>query len=142
MKETCYITHSEAETKELAKTLAESLQKGQILCLDGEMGVGKTIFAKGLCEALGVTEHVSSPTFTLVNEYEGRNCPVYHFDLYRIEEPEELFAIGFEEFIDGRAIVLIEWPERAGELLPDGRMEILLERAGEEDRKITVKELS
>lgn len=142
MKETCYITHSEAETKEFAEQIAQTLQKGQILCLDGEMGVGKTIFAKGLCKALGVTEHVSSPTFTLVNEYEGKDCPVYHFDLYRIEEPEELYAIGFEEFVDGHAIVIIEWPERAGELLPLRRTEILLERAGEEDRQITVKELS
>ncbi len=136
-----YITHSETETWELAGDLAEGLQPGDIICLKGELGVGKTIFAKGLCHALGVSEHVNSPTFTLVNEYEGNFFPVYHFDLYRIEEPEELYAIGFEEFINGHGLVIIEWPECAGELLPAKRTEIILEREGENGRRITVKEL-
>lgn len=140
MREKCYTTCNAEETKQLAAALAETLQPGSVICLYGELGVGKTVFAKGLCEALGVSEHVSSPTFTLVNEYEGAFCPVYHFDLYRIEEPEELYAIGFEEFIGGHAIVIIEWPECAGEALPLKRQEVLLERDGENGRRITIKE--
>ncbi len=142
MKEICYITHNEEETKQVAETLAKELKPGQIICLNGEMGVGKTIFAKGLCATLGVTEHVSSPTFTLVNEYDGADFPVYHFDLYRIEEPEELYAIGFEEFVAGHAVVLIEWSERAGELLPADCWEVFLKRQGEDSRQIVVKKLS
>lgn len=141
-QEKIFETHCEEETKQVAALLAEQLAPGQIVCLNGEMGVGKTIFAKGLCAALGVAEYVSSPTFTLVNEYEGTHFPVYHFDLYRIEEPEELYAIGFEEFIAGHALVIIEWSERAGELLPAEYMEVLLERQCEDGRKITVKMLS
>ena len=136
-----YMTESEEETKKLAETLAASLVPGSVLCLRGDLGVGKTVFAKGLCSALGVTEHVSSPTFTLVNEYEGTSGIVYHFDLYRIEDPDELYEVGFEEFVGGDGIAVIEWPERAEELLPHKRLEILLERSGENGRRITVKEL-
>ncbi len=135
-----YMTESEAETTALAESFAQSLAPGQVLCLRGDLGVGKTIFAKGLCSALGVSEHVSSPTFTLVNEYEGAQGTIYHFDLYRIEDPDELYEVGFEEFVGGDGIAIIEWPERAEELLPQNRFEILLERNGENGRRITVKE--
>ncbi len=134
-----YITENAAETEALAVRLAQSVKPGQTLCLRGDLGVGKTVFAKGLCSALGVKEHVSSPTFTLVNEYEGQNCKIYHFDLYRIEEADELYAIGFEEFISGDAVTIIEWPERGEEVLPAKRIEILLERNGEDSRRITVE---
>ncbi|MGN1059743.1 MAG: tRNA (adenosine(37)-N6)-threonylcarbamoyltransferase complex ATPase subunit type 1 TsaE [Clostridia bacterium] len=137
-----FYTRNESETRQVAAALAGQLRPGQVLCLRGELGVGKTVFAQGLCAALGIREPVSSPTFTLVNEYEGTDFSVYHFDLYRIEEPEELYEIGFEEMVSGRAVVLMEWPERAGALLPAGRTEILLEREGEDGRRITVEELA
>ncbi len=136
-----YLTEGEAETMALAETFAQTLMPGQVLCLRGDLRVGKTVFAKGLCNALGVTEHVSSPTFTLVNEYEGKKGTIYHFDLYRIEDPDELYEVGFEEFVGGNGIAIIEWPERAEEMLPGKRLEILLERSGENGRCITVKEL-
>lgn len=136
-----YITDSEAETGTLAETMAKELSPGQVVCLRGDLGVGKTVFAKGLCRALGVCEHVSSPTFTLVNEYDGVEGKIYHFDLYRIEDPDELYEVGFEEFVGGDGIAVIEWPERAEEMLPGTRTEILLERNGENGRRITVKEL-
>ncbi len=133
-------TKSEVETRELAETFAETLKPGDVLCLRGDLGVGKTVFAKGLCSALGVTEHVSSPTFTLVNEYEGKDIKVYHFDLYRIEDPDELYEIGFEEFIGGNALAIIEWPERGEAVLPARRTEILIERDGEDCRRVLIEE--
>ncbi len=139
-REKIYITESENETLDLAKELAATLVRGQVVCLRGDLGVGKTVFAKGLCCALGVTEHVSSPTFTLVNEYDGAFCTVYHFDLYRIEDPDELYEVGFEEFVGGDGLAIIEWPERAEAMLPAKRIEIMLERNGDNGRRITVKE--
>ncbi len=135
-----FFTQSEEETRRLARGIAENLVPGQVVCLRGDLGVGKTVFAKGLCSALGVCEHVSSPTFTLVNEYEGTDLKIYHFDLYRIEDPDELFEIGFSEFVGGDALAIIEWPERAEEALPARRLDILLERSGEDSRRVTVEE--
>ncbi len=135
-----YWTKSEEETRNLAERLACQVGPGTVLCLRGDLGVGKTVFAKGLCSALGVTDYVSSPTFTLVNEYEGKDFPVYHFDLYRIEDPDELYGIGFEEFIGGGALTIVEWPERGEEALPARRIEISIERDGEDGRRVTVEE--
>ncbi|MBE7022759.1 MAG: tRNA (adenosine(37)-N6)-threonylcarbamoyltransferase complex ATPase subunit type 1 TsaE [Ruminococcaceae bacterium] len=137
-----YFTAGEAETRAVAERLALSLLPGQTVCLRGELGVGKTVFAKGLCAALGVSEHVSSPTFTLVNEYEGTRGSVYHFDLYRIEDADELFEIGFSEFVGGSGISLIEWPERAEEALPKARLDITITREGENGRRILIEEVS
>jgi len=139
--EKLYVTESEEETRAVAEKLAHTLKPGRTVCLRGDLGVGKTVFAKGLCAALGVTEHVSSPTFTLVNEYETANGMLYHFDLYRIEDEDELYEIGFSEFVSGDAISLIEWPERAEGALPKNRIEITITRAGEDSRRITIEEL-
>ncbi len=139
--EKLYMTESEEETRAVAEMLAQTLKPGQTVCLRGDLGVGKTVFAKGLCAALGVTEHVSSPTFTLVNEYETVNGMLYHFDLYRIEDEDELYEIGFSEFVSGNVISLIEWPERAEGALPKNRIEITITRAGEDSRHITIEEL-
>lgn len=139
--EKIYLTNSEAETREVARRLAEGITCGATVCLRGDLGVGKTVFAKGFCAALGVTEHVSSPTFTLVNEYELENRVLYHFDLYRIEDADELYEIGFSDFVNGESISLIEWPERAEELLPAKRMEVSIVRTEEDGRRITIAEL-
>ncbi|MBE7035203.1 MAG: tRNA (adenosine(37)-N6)-threonylcarbamoyltransferase complex ATPase subunit type 1 TsaE [Ruminococcaceae bacterium] len=135
-----YKTASERETRLFAREFASKLQGGDVLCLHGELGVGKTVFAQGLCEALGVTEPVNSPTFTLVNEYEGSTLTIYHFDLYRIVDADELYEIGFEEMVASGGVTLIEWAERAGGLLPKQRTDIRIERDGENGRRITIEE--
>ncbi|MBQ9915098.1 MAG: tRNA (adenosine(37)-N6)-threonylcarbamoyltransferase complex ATPase subunit type 1 TsaE [Clostridia bacterium] len=139
--EQVFYTNSEAETLALAETFADRLLGGEVICLRGDLGAGKTVFSKGLCKALGVTEHVSSPTFCLVNEYEGERFPIYHFDLYRIEDPDELYEIGFSEFTEGAGVAIIEWPQRAEEMLPAKRIEVSIDRDGDDRRKVTVKEL-
>jgi len=135
-----YITNNEAETRAVAEKLAACLKAGQTVCLRGDLGAGKTVFAKGLCAALGIAEHVSSPTFTLVNEYEATCGTVYHFDLYRVEEEDELYEIGFLDFINGGGVAIIEWPERAEQALPKNRIEVNIVRMEEDMRRIVVEE--
>lgn len=110
-------THSAEETAELGKMLGKLLQRGDVLCLGGNLGTGKTAFTGGIAAALGVDGYITSPTFTLVNEYKGR-IPLYHFDVYRIADPEEMFEIGFEEYLDGGGVVVIEWAERIQGVIP------------------------
>jgi len=105
------------ETVRLGLRLGRILGKGDIVCLTGVLGTGKTALAKGIAAAMGVKGHVTSPTFTIVNEYEGR-IPVYHFDVYRISDPDEMFDIGFEEYIDGSGLVIIEWADLIKPILP------------------------
>ncbi len=107
------------ETYEFAKKIGGCAKPGQIYTLDGDLGVGKTVFAKGLADGLGVTEPVSSPTFTIVQEYQGRQFPFYHFDVYRIEEPEEMEEIGYEDYFYGGGVCLIEWADMIREILPE-----------------------
>jgi tRNA threonylcarbamoyladenosine biosynthesis protein TsaE len=132
-----YITHSPDETVELGKQLGTLLQPGMVLLLEGGLGAGKTCLAGGILRSLGVDEHVTSPTYTLVNEYEGK-FPTAHFDLYRLDEPGELFDIGFEEYFDGQRVVLIEWPERAGGYLPQEYLRVVIQGIGNE-RKILIE---
>jgi tRNA threonylcarbamoyladenosine biosynthesis protein TsaE len=128
MKYKCIInSFSPEETVQIAKKVADHLSKGSIVCLDGDLGAGKTIFAKGLIKALGVIDLVTSPTFTIVNEYRGR-FPVYHFDVYRIDNPYEMYDIGFDEYIFGEGISVIEWGSKIKEILPDKYVEIILEK--------------
>ena len=103
------------------------------------MGVGKTTFITALCRALGVSDLVTSPTFTIVNEYkDGSGNPVYHFDLYRINKPEELYDIGFEEYMDSGDLCLIEWPELAEDMLPDDTLRFRIEMAEDGSRVVTL----
>lgn len=106
-----YYSASPQATRELAGRLARVLVVGDVLLLRGTLGAGKTEFVKGLAEEMGVTERVTSPTFALLNVYQG-TVPVYHFDLYRLEHPEELFDIGFGEFLGGDGVAVVEWPDR------------------------------
>ncbi|HOJ64947.1 MAG TPA: tRNA (adenosine(37)-N6)-threonylcarbamoyltransferase complex ATPase subunit type 1 TsaE [Spirochaetota bacterium] len=112
-----YITNSEKETFELGKTIANKTKSGYIFLVNGELGVGKSVLIRGIAAGLGIQEPMPSPTFTIVNEYIGKE-KIYHFDLYRINEPFELFEIGFEEYIYSNAVIFIEWPSKAGDLLP------------------------
>ena len=126
------------ETVDLGRRLAEALQPGDVVALYGDLGAGKTHLVKGLCAGLGVpAAAVSSPTFTLVNEYDG-TLPVYHFDAYRIERPEEFFEIGYESYFFGDGVCLVEWPERVEGLVPNHALRLQLTHLGEDRRRIEV----
>ncbi|MCR4605848.1 MAG: tRNA (adenosine(37)-N6)-threonylcarbamoyltransferase complex ATPase subunit type 1 TsaE [Eubacterium sp.] len=123
--------------------MAGESASGDILLLYGDLGVGKTVFAKGFAAGLGIDEPVTSPTFTLVHEYEGTK-KLYHFDLYRIGDPDELYDIGYEEYFYSDGISLVEWPERLEDLKPDTAIEIHIEKELSEVldyRKITIEKI-
>ncbi len=131
-------TFSEGETKNFAAQCADKAQKGDVFLLNGPLGVGKSVFARHFIQHLAESEiDVPSPTFTLVQTYETANAPIWHFDLYRIEDPEEIYELGWEEAL-GAAILLIEWPVRLGPLKPDAYKEIIIEPLSGESRKITL----
>lgn len=113
-----FISHSPEETVQIGQRLGKRLAPGMVLLLRGDLGAGKTHFAKGIALGLEVDEMVTSPTFTIINEYNGR-LPFYHIDTYRLEEEEEAYGIGLEEYMYGQGVTLIEWPERVTGLLPD-----------------------
>lgn len=117
----------EEESFQIAKKLGVKAKKGEIYCLEGELGTGKTVFAKGFAKGLGIEEIVDSPTFTIVKEYQGRE-KLYHFDVYRIEDVEELQEIGFSEMISGDAICLIEWASQIEEEIPENAKWITIEK--------------
>jgi tRNA threonylcarbamoyladenosine biosynthesis protein TsaE len=120
-------TSSEKDTISAGFKLGKLLRGGDIVCLNGQLGTGKTAFAKGIAKAVGVKEHITSPTFTIVNEYAG-DTPLFHFDVYRVPEPEELYEIGFDEYLDGRGIVLIEWAELVEGMLPSEYIIVTIEK--------------
>ncbi|MDI6716546.1 MAG: tRNA (adenosine(37)-N6)-threonylcarbamoyltransferase complex ATPase subunit type 1 TsaE [Actinomycetota bacterium] len=126
------ISHSSEETWELAKRLAPMLSRGDVINLCGDLGAGKTVFAKGLADGLGIDEPVTSPTFTIVKEYQG-NLPFYHFDVYRLSSPDELEELGADEYFYGDGVTVIEWGDKVEELLPDIRLEIKMIRLVDDD---------
>ena len=132
---------SEKETFQIAKELAERAKAGEIYCLSGDLGVGKTVFTKGFAAGIGITEPVSSPTFTIVQVYEEGRLPLYHFDVYRIGDVEEMEEIGYEDYFYGEGVSLIEWANLIEEILPQQYTEIKIEKdleKGFDYRKITV----
>lgn len=134
-----YITHSEQETRALAAVLADRLKDGSVICLNGQMGTGKTAFTRGLMEKLGCADDVASPTFAICREYRGK-LRVLHFDLYRISDEDELFATGFFDSLDSGACCVIEWSAVADRFLPEDTIYIDFEYgAGENDRVISVR---
>ncbi|MBN1756502.1 tRNA (adenosine(37)-N6)-threonylcarbamoyltransferase complex ATPase subunit type 1 TsaE [bacterium] len=130
------ISGSPEETRQIAAELAELLKPKTIIALYGELGAGKTTFVQGICSALN-TEAPSSPTFVIINQYLGK-FPVYHIDLYRINSLKELEELGLEEYYYGDGITLIEWADRAGNLLPPRRIEVYLEMLHRDQRKIRI----
>jgi tRNA threonylcarbamoyladenosine biosynthesis protein TsaE len=135
-------SESAKETYELGRTLGSRARRGQVYCLSGDLGVGKTVFTQGFAEGLGVTEPVSSPTFTIIQEYEGRDMPFYHFDVYRISDVDEMEEIGYEEYFYGDGVCLIEWAELIEELLPKDRITVQIRKdlsKGFDYREITVE---
>ena len=137
-----YLSHNTEETEALGEALAARLRPGDVVAYRGGLGMGKTAFTRGLARVLGCTGRVSSPTFTLVNEHEGP-LPLFHFDLYRLGGEEELFDIGWEEYLDRGGVCAVEWSERAAGALPEGAVTVTLERCqGHEDwRRIVVEGL-
>lgn len=133
MKEIKIITSSSGETRKAGQILGEFLKPGDLICLNGDLGAGKTVFVSGVAKGLEIEEPVTSPTFTLVNEYEGRIL-FFHFDVYRIYDPEELYDIGFEEYFYRGGAVCIEWSNLIESVLPQDRLEIEIIRIpGEEN---------
>ncbi|GAB6138790.1 tRNA (adenosine(37)-N6)-threonylcarbamoyltransferase complex ATPase subunit type 1 TsaE [Halanaerobaculum tunisiense] len=122
-------TNSPQETFTLGEKLGAKLRPGDIVCLQGSLGAGKTSLAQGICAGLGVTAEVTSPTYTIINEYQGR-MKVNHLDLYRIQDEGELYDLGFEDYIYGDGVTIIEWPDKAGSLMPDNYLDINLSGTG------------
>lgn len=138
-----YETNAPEETFTLAKQLGEAAEPGMVFTLTGDLGVGKTVFAQGLAEGLGITEPVNSPTFTIVQVYDEGRLPFYHFDVYRIGDVEEMDEIGYEDYFYGDGVCLIEWAELIEEILPGRRTQILIEKdleRGFDYRRIILEE--
>ena len=132
------------DTYEIGKKIGQEAVPGQVICLYGNLGVGKTVFTQGVAAGLGITEPVSSPTFTIVQVYEEGRLPFYHFDVYRIGDIEEMEEIGYDDYFFGKGICLIEWAELIEEILPDDRISITIEKdlaQGFDYRRITVEGL-
>lgn len=138
-------TRSAEETYEFAKSLGENAKGGDVYCLTGDLGTGKTVFAQGFAAGIGVTDTVNSPTFTIVQVYNDGRIPFYHFDVYRIGDSEEMYEIGYEEYIYGDGVCLIEWAELIEDILPDRYTKVLIEKdmsQGTDHRKITIEDIS
>ncbi len=115
------------ETIKAGKALGSILGASDVVCLTGDLGAGKTAFTRGIAEALGITEHITSPTFTIVNEYEG-TLPLYHFDVYRTSGSDEMFDIGFEEYLYGNGVTVIEWADMISDILPKEYVQVNIEQ--------------
>ena len=130
-------TSSAAETRRLGRAVAEQLQAGDVVALYGNLGAGKTVFVQGLCEGLGLaSEQVTSPTFSILHEYDGGTWPVYHFDAYRIEKLDEFFDLGYEEYFYGHGVCIIEWAERIEPLLPPETLRFRMKHETGDERSI------
>lgn len=134
-------TSGENETRALARSLGEQAKAGDVLCLDGDLGVGKTVFAQGFAAGLGIREPVVSPTFTILQTYEEGRLPLYHMDVYRLEDEDEMEAIGGREWLDGDGVCLVEWGSLIAGLLPERTLYVTIEKEpekGMDHRKITL----
>lgn len=133
-------THSPAETRALGERLADVLAPGAVVAFTGDLGAGKTAFVSGMAAALGVEERVTSPTFTIVNEYEGGRLPLFHFDMYRLGDADELFHIGWEDYLARGGICAVEWSENVAEAIEDDAIRVSIRRGvGDNDRIITIE---
>lgn len=135
-----FVTHSREETEALGARLADALAEGRVVAFTGDLGAGKTAFVSGMARALGVEERVTSPTFTIVNEYEGGRLPLFHFDMYRLDSADELFHIGWEDYLARGGVCAVEWSENvAGAIEPDAVRVSILRGSRDNDRIITIE---
>jgi len=132
------VLRSPEETESFGIELSNSLKPGDVVALIGDLGTGKTTLTRAIAKGLGVTEELSSPTFNVVKEYRSGKLPLYHFDVYRVYDPDELFELGFDEYIHGKGVCLIEWADLIEDILPAGHIEILL-GFGEDENERTAK---
>ncbi len=134
-----FISNSQAQTEKFAESFAKTLKRGAVIAFEGNLGAGKTAFVRGLARGLNIKSDVSSPTFAIVNEYEGE-IPLFHFDMYRIETLGELYSIGFFEYLERGGICALEWSENVYSALPEDSIFVKIEHLSENSRKISVWE--
>lgn len=137
-------TRSAKETYEFARSIGEGAKAGEVYCLIGDLGTGKTVFAQGFAAGVGVTDTVNSPTFTIVQVYEDGRIPFYHFDVYRIGDPEEMFEVGYDEYVSGDGVCLIEWADMIEDILPKTYIKVLISKdlsQGNDYRRIVTERI-
>ena len=132
-----FITNSAQETEQVGQALGARLQPGTVLAYEGDLGAGKTAFTRGLARGLGATEQVTSPTYTIVNEYLSGRIPLFHFDMYRLTSADDLWDIGWEDYLERGGVCAVEWSENVRDALEDA-ITVRIEKLGEESRKITI----
>jgi tRNA threonylcarbamoyladenosine biosynthesis protein TsaE len=136
-----FIIDNIEKTLHIGKQLGQRVSPGDIICLNGDLGAGKTHFTKGIAKGLGIEDIITSPTFTIVNEYEQGRLKLYHFDVYRVNDPDEIAAIGFDEYIFDKGVSVIEWSNYIEELIPQQRIEVIITKLpdkGVNFRKISI----
>ncbi len=137
-------SHDAEETAALGERIGKEAKPGEVYTLIGDLGVGKTVFTQGFAKGLGIQDHVNSPTFTILQVYEEGRLPFYHFDVYRISDPSEMDEIGFEEYVFGQGVSMIEWANLIEEILPEKHVQVTIEKdlsKGFDFRKITVERI-
>lgn len=133
-----FFTNAPEETEQLGQRLGKVLTPGTVIAYEGDLGAGKTAFTRGLARGLGASDRVTSPTYTIVNEYLGGKMPLFHFDMYRLGSSDELFDIGWEDYLARNGVCAVEWSERVADALEDPLV-IRIEKTGENTRKITIE---
>ena len=133
-----FITHSPEETEKIGEALAKSLQPGTVLAYRGDLGAGKTAFTRGLARGLGCKETVTSPTYTIVNEYLGGRLPLFHFDMYRLASSDDLWDIGWEDYLEREGVCAVEWSENVADAM-ENAVTVTIEKLGENTRQITIE---
>ncbi len=134
-----FLSHSTAHTRQIGERLGQLAQPGDVLCLEGPLGSGKTVLAQGIGRGLGIREPVSSPSFTLINEYRGGRLPLFHIDLYRLETDREVWDLGLVEYLEGDGLSVVEWADRAARLMPSERLWITLRHRSDSKRGIAIQ---
>ena len=131
-----YVTNSEEETQQLGQRLAERLTPGTVIAFTGDLGAGKTAFTRGLARGLGISDRVTSPTFTIVNEYEGGRLPLFHFDMYRLGSSDELYDIGWEDYLARGGVCAVEWSENIDDALEGDAVRVDIRRGEHDGQRI------
>ena len=133
-----FITNSPEETEAVGQSLAAKLKPGTVIAYEGDLGAGKTAFTRGLARGLGATDRVTSPTYTIVNEYVSGRLPLFHFDMYRLASSDDLFDIGWEDYLDRGGICAVEWSENVADAM-ENAIVVTIEKLGEDTRRITIE---
>ena len=133
-----FLSHSTQETEAIGEELAQKLRGGDVLAFTGSLGMGKTAFTRGLARGLGISMRVTSPTYTIVNEYTGGRLPLFHFDMYRLHDADDLFDIGWEDYLERGGVCAVEWSENVAEAMT-GAITVTIEKTADDARRITIE---